>query len=112
MTPFQHIGPDWVDRPWWGVLGWLMPLLMIGLIAALAVWAVARMTRDRPASIAGPIPPFASAGAVSPPAPGPDTALERARMRYAGGEIDREEFLQVSRDLGAASGPREEVPDA
>jgi hypothetical protein len=89
-----------------------MPLLMIGLVAALVVWAVTRMTRERPASIPAPIPPFPSPGVLSPPAPGLDTALERARMRYAGGEIDREEFLQVSRDLGAATGPREEVPDA
>ncbi len=112
MTPFAHIGPDWVDRPWWGVLGWLMPLLLIAIVAAVAVWAVARMTRERPASTAAPIPPFPSPGGLTPPVPSADSALERARLRYAGGEISREEFLLVSRDLGAAAGPQEDVPDA
>src|SRR5690348_9416043 len=29
-----------------------------------------------------------------------DTALQEARMRYARGEMTREEFLQISTDLG------------
>lgn len=38
-----------------------------------------------------------------PPHHGPDTALQEARMRYARGEMTREDFLQVSTDLGGPS---------
>ena len=34
-----------------------------------------------------------------------DTALQEARMRYARGEMSREEFLQVSTDLGGGTPP-------
>jgi uncharacterized membrane protein len=32
----------------------------------------------------------------------PDTALQEARLRYARGEMSREDFLQISTDLGGA----------
>jgi uncharacterized membrane protein len=112
MPPFAHIGPDWIDRPWWGMFGWLMPLLLVGIVAAVAVWAVARMTREHPTGAATMIPPFPGPGLLPPPAFGPGAALEQARMRYARGEIAREEFLQVSRDLGAAIEAEESAPDA
>jgi uncharacterized membrane protein len=38
-----------------------------------------------------------------------DTALQEARMRYARGEMTREEFLQISTDLG---GPAMVPPEA
>jgi uncharacterized membrane protein len=34
---------------------------------------------------------------------GPDAAVEFVRMRYARGEIDRDEFVRISTDLGAPS---------
>jgi putative membrane protein len=79
----------WFDRPWWAeVLAWLVPILLIVLVALLVVWVVTRTTR-RPASPA-------------PPSPATDAPLEQARMRYARGEIDRETYLQLARDLGGA----------
>jgi len=37
-----------------------------------------------------------------------DTALQEARMRYARGEMSREDFLQVSTDLGGGAPPLSE----
>jgi hypothetical protein len=48
--------------------------------------------------------PAAATGAV---APGFDPALEEVRMRYARGEIDRDEFARRSSDLGS---PTASVP--
>ncbi|HEX5949679.1 MAG TPA: SHOCT domain-containing protein [Actinomycetota bacterium] len=91
MPTLAHFGPDMVDRPWWGTFGWLMPLLMLLLLAGVTVWAVARLTSERRLAVAGPATPLAP----------PDAALERARMRYASGEMTRDEFVRLSRDLGA-----------
>jgi hypothetical protein len=91
--PFAHFGPDMFDRPWWDGFGWLMPLLMLLVVAGVTVWVVARLTSERRPA-AGPAP------ALVPPAP-VDAALDRARMRYASGEMPREEFVRLSRDLGA-----------
>ena len=42
---------------------------------------------------------------VAPPPPSEDAALREARMRYARGEMTREEYLQVSTDLGGPQAP-------
>jgi len=39
---------------------------------------------------------------ASPARSATDNALQEARMRYARGEMTREEFLQISTDLGGA----------
>ncbi|MDQ4145313.1 MAG: SHOCT domain-containing protein [Actinomycetota bacterium] len=79
--------------PWWqGLLGSILPLLFLVGIGALVLWGVLRVTeRGRP-----PDERWSTAAAR----PG-DSALEQARLRYARGEISREEFLQISADLGA-----------
>ena len=79
--------PGFLDRPWWAFVGWFLPLLVLAGPVALAVWLVLR-AGGRPTA-----PP-------PPAAPARDPALEQVRMRYARGEIDRETFLQLSRDLG------------
>jgi uncharacterized membrane protein len=90
---FEHGG--------WGFLGWLLPLLFLGVLAGLGVWLVLRLTqRPAPAAAAGP-------GWVPPSA-----ALEQVRSRYARGEIDREEFVQLSNDLGGAPVPPAAPPAA
>ncbi|MGE5459052.1 MAG: hypothetical protein ACM3WR_00345 [Solirubrobacterales bacterium] len=108
--PYGHMDPGWVDRPWWGVFGWLMPLLILALVALVMVWAVTRTTRTLPSAVVtgAPSPAFAAAPV---PFPTGDGALERARMRYASGEIGREEFLQVARDLGAPDETQEAGSD-
>jgi uncharacterized membrane protein len=71
---------------------WLVFVILLGLLAALAVWVVLRVTSARtarPALLAGPA----------------DDAVDVVRLRYAKGEIDRTEFLRVTADLGAPPGP-------
>jgi uncharacterized membrane protein len=64
---------------------WLLLLVGFLVLAGLAVAWLVRLTRDGPAGAAA----------------APDAALESVRLRYARGEIDRDEFVRVSTDLGA-----------
>ena len=116
MPPFEHMDGRFMDHPWWGFFGWFAPLLIVAMLVGLAVWVITRSTRQPPVAAA------AQDAGWAPPRPQPDPALEHARMRYAQGELGRDEFLRLSGDLGgpaavvgAASGevPKEEAtPDA
>jgi uncharacterized membrane protein len=82
---------------WWGFWGHFIPfLLFVGLIA-LVVWALFRFSGPRYA------PAVASPGVA--PMPRRDPALEEVRLRYARGEMSREEFVQRNQDLGGESQP-------
>lgn len=87
---FPNRGPIEHEQ-WWGSLHGVIPLLLMIALVAVAIWAIIRTVRQRPAG--------AAAGVAIPLA---DTAIQEARLRYARGELDRETFLQVERDL---SGP-------
>jgi putative membrane protein len=76
------------DVSWWGP-GLFMFILFLILIG-VGIWAVMRLTSRGPAAAAPPLPPPA----------GRDPALEEVRLRYARGEIDRDEFVRRSHDLG------------
>ena len=65
---------------WWMLWGGLMMVLFWGAVIGLIVWGVSQ---------------FSGAGKRAE-----DTPLEIARLRYARGEITREEFEQFRRDLG------------
>jgi uncharacterized membrane protein len=67
---------------------WLVLFLLFVALIAFAVYSLVRLTRGSSAS-----------SAVA--APRSDAALESVRMRYARGEIDRDEFVRVTTDLGA-----------
>lgn len=77
MPVWAHpVGPGHGWMGGWGVLAWLYPLILVGLLvlgAYLVARALARPPRDR--------------------------ALEILRERYAKGEIDRETFERMKRDL-------------
>ena len=90
------------SEPWWhGFLGWFIPFLFVAVLVALTVWAILRLTgSNRLASLP-------SAGWT--PGPGTDSALDLVRTRYARGEIPRDEFVQLSSDLGG--GVPEPPPD-
>jgi uncharacterized membrane protein len=82
----------------WGAAGWFVPLLITAVLVGVAVWAVLRVTRTVAAgSIVGAAQPVPTARA--------DAAFEAARMRYARGELGRDEYRQVARDLGAPEVP-------
>jgi putative membrane protein len=82
---FDHGGRVFDHGGWW-FFGFVPMLLMLVLIA-VAVWAVLRVTGRGSAAVAGPVARV-------------DPALEEVRVRYARGEINREEFVQRSHDLG------------
>jgi uncharacterized membrane protein len=92
----RHIGPP-IYHPWWSFAGAIFLLLLFAAVVGLLIWAVLRLTRERPAQFGGGwrgLPPGQRSGGR------PDVALEHARYRYARGEIGREEFIQISSDLG------------
>jgi putative membrane protein len=81
-----HHGYGWMNGfggTMWGI-GLLFWLVIIAAVVLLVVWAVRSSGR------------YAS----TPPSQEPD-ALEIARRRYARGEISKEQFEQIKRDLAA-----------
>jgi putative membrane protein len=69
---------------WWMLWGGLMMVLFWGAIIALVIWAAQSLSRD--------------GGGQAEHGP-PRTPLEIAKERYARGEIGRDEFEQLKRDL-------------
>ena len=82
-------GMWWGSGPWgWGPGWWLLgPLLMLVFWGAVIVLAVGFLRARCSRRAHGP---------------GPDAALEILRARYAKGEITREEFEAMRRDLKEA----------
>jgi len=82
--------------PYWEHAGhghpflWFLTALLFALLVAAVVVLVVRWLAERRAP-AAPLGPTAGSAA---------DALAVVRMRYARGEIDREQFLQASADLG------------
>jgi uncharacterized membrane protein len=88
----HHDGPG----PFGLALFALLLLVVVGALVALAVRLFGY----------GPRPP-AVPTATAPTAPAGDPALETLRLRYARGELTRDEFLRAREDLGAKPGPGE-----
>jgi putative membrane protein len=65
---------------WWMVFGGIWMVLFWGGIIALVVWGISKLTGHR------------HAGAEQTP-------LEIAKGRYARGEITKQEFEQIKKDL-------------
>ncbi len=85
FPPAQH-----VHHGWWSVVHLAVPLFLFLIVIGVVVWAVLYLTSHR-----GPV-----AAVAGPPAR--DPAMEELRIRYARGELAREEFVQRSTDLGGA----------
>lgn len=85
--PQHFYGP----RHFAGGFGMLCALLIIGLLVYLVVLARRDRDRDRitPADQTSP----------APPAPGAGTPADIVRIRYARGEITREEYETMRKDL-------------
>jgi len=85
-------------RPFVGVLLLLLILVLVVLGVVLIVRLVRRPDRPGAASwVPGPSP--------SPPSGQLDPVYSELRMRYARGEIGRDEFLQRAADLGYGAAP-------
>lgn len=93
--PGRHIGGG-VE-----VVHIIFMVLLIAALAMLVVWFVTSFRRG----------PLLHEHGV-PQRPSTDVALQEARLRYARGEMSREEFLQISTDLGghAVVPPAPEAP--
>jgi putative membrane protein len=85
QPPFAVHVHEGVGHPF---LALLLVLAIVALVCLAVVWAFRLRRAARPSAPA--------AGALLR-----DPALESVRMRYARGEIGRDEFLQASADLGA-----------
>ena len=66
---------------WWMVFGFILFILFWGGIIWLIVWAVKRATERRGSDTTG------------------QSALDIAKIRYAGSEITKDQFDQIKRDL-------------
>jgi hypothetical protein len=83
--------------PWWEGPGHLLALVLLAVLMLVVVWAVVRMTNQR-AQLAG-------AGSTAE-----DAAGLELRLRYARGDISREEYLARGADLGLVARPMPEAP--
>ncbi len=64
----------------WMTLGWVLMVVFWGSVIWLVVWAISRVTEGRSSASATP--------------------LDIAKARYARGEITKEQFETLKRDLG------------
>jgi putative membrane protein len=96
---FNHAEP-YGDHGWWVFFGGFLPLVLFIVLIGLVVWAVLRFTGRGRALM-----PSSSAVIGASP---PDHALQEVRLRYARGEMDRQEFVQRYRDLGGSQPPSDE----
>jgi len=71
---------DWGSMGAWMGVGWFLMVLFWIAVIGVIIWAVVRFTRGT------------SSGRSS-------NALDIARERYARGEISREEFERIKKDL-------------
>ena len=87
---------------WPGIVGDLMPLFFLAALLVFGIWAVRRISdSNRPVA--------AATGAPAAPAVAIDPAVHELRLRYARGELDRDEFTQRWHDLGG-EGPEPPPP--
>lgn len=100
---FDRFGPVMEQHGAWGTVMHLLPLLLFVVAIGVAIWAVLRFT-SRPAAVVG-----APAGPQPVPLR-PDPAVDELRIRYARGEVTREEFLTRVGDLGADPGVGDDAP--
>ena len=89
FAPWQGPGSEH-HSACWGIAH-LLPFVMLLVWVGVGIWAVMRFTSR-------PIPLGAGVGPA--PLPPRDPALEELRIRYARGELEREDFAQRMRDLG------------
>jgi uncharacterized membrane protein len=95
--------PGWhaVDHGWWpAIVGDLVPLLFLVALVAFGIWAVRRMTDQNRVQMVGSGPAASAAT---------DSAQHELRLRYARGELGRDEFVRRFRDLGG-EGPEPAPP--
>jgi len=107
---FYQDGPHHGHDGWWyGPLHFLFLLLFIALLVVAAFWLVRRLS---PGVAQAATPAVAPAGAVGAVGPATDPAVATLRMRYAKGEVSREDFRNALADLTSGEAPTTEWPTA
>jgi uncharacterized membrane protein len=88
----RHAHHEW----WHGPLHAVLLLLLVALLVVGVVWIVRRLS---------PAPPTLAAAPAAAPlaATATDPAVVTLRMRYAKGEVSREDFLHTMDDLTGAA---------
>ena len=91
----QHDRWDWIPH--------LIGLLLVAAIVAVVFVLVMRIAERRwPATaVIGPAPVAAASPPPPPPTPAVDPAVAQLRMRYANGEVTRDDYVRMASDLGA-----------
>ena len=69
---------------WWMMFGGIWMVVFWGVVIALAVWGISKLTQR---------------GGSGSSTTARDDPLDIAKERYAKGEISREEFEQIKKDL-------------
>jgi putative membrane protein len=85
FPPAQHLHHGW------SFVHVVVPLILFLIVIGVVVWAVLYLTSHRP-------PALLAQGAPPPR----DPAMEELRIRYARGDLARDDFVQRSADLGGA----------
>ncbi len=93
QMPIEHFRNGGGPHPF----AWLFIIVVIALVALVVYWAIRYMRR-----------PLAQA-AVSGGVPG-QNVLAIVALRYANGEIDRDQYLRMSADLGGPAVPAAPEP--
>ena len=106
---YDHMQPYWEHAGHGHPVAWVLFLILLAIVVGVVSALVLRWLAGR--STVGAQPVLATGGAVA------DHALGLVRLRYARGEIDREQFLQATADLGGpagfpAAGPPPDAPTA
>jgi uncharacterized membrane protein len=87
----RHAHEGW----WGGPLHVFLLLLLLALLVAVVVWLVRRLAPSTPQAIAATPAPAVTALAGDP-------AVATLRMRYARGDVSREDFQHALADLTGA----------
>ncbi|MGI8425005.1 MAG: hypothetical protein ACR2FO_00060 [Actinomycetota bacterium] len=98
--PFYNGGHDMLCASH-GLVAWLLLLLFAVLVVAV-IFALIKLAKRRPASGVAPVAAFAPT----------DPALQELRLRYARGDIAREDYLQRGADLGDPNPAARATPPA
>ncbi len=97
-------GPYVHHDTWWQSGFHLLPLLLLAVLIGVVVWGVLRLSSSG-ALAASPAGPIDLDGPRLP-----DRALEELRVRYARGELERDDFLERRADLGGPPAPDMSLP--
>ncbi len=104
---FWYEGARHAHEGWWGgPLHLILFVLFVALLVVGAVWIVRRLV---PAAAPQPfVPAVMPAGAAA----AHDPAVAALRMRYASGEVSREDFQQRMDDLAGGAGSGSSLSDS